>query len=679
MTRHIILFLTLLLLSAQARAAAVVTISSAQGTPGSEVQVAVSVQSDSAFSALQLRIPLPAGLEVVDTSAQVTTRAASHSVSVGVKDSVLQVFLFSTSMATVAPGAGAVLTFSLRLGRDPQVISLNPSRVTLLNAAGKAMTATATGGTVTVVAAKAAYSSRSLDYGHIPIRQVYTQNVTVTNVGTAPLQVTALQFSSDRYSCSQSLPFSIAAGGRKTLTVRYAPVKRGKATETMQVVCNSTSKLNTIALHSDPFAVNELHMLSASGESDSTVTLHFTMNNMDSIMGLQMDFKLPSALQYVDGSFALTGRSQGHVVTAKMVGDTLRCMAYAVSGKPLRDTIGEVATLRVKLTGRYGVYLEPVKARLVALLDGKPTDVLSAKYGANVDIIAPQISCNSELDMGSVPVTETAEAEFNVSDYGSGTLLVNRVTFDDTTFVVTDSLPLRITSWNSQSLHLRYAGTSEGKKVTNMYIYTNDPEQRMTRVTVTLVRFAPNSLAFEPKVSSRADTVTVAVNLVNYDPISGIQFDVLPPAGFTPAEADGDATGMGITTRQLADTVRYYCYRMNGKPLRQWAGRAVDLKFAVASTVAEGDYEFQVSGIKMGTAQLQDKCSEPTATFTVNLKRYLEGDLNHDGIVNVTDVSLLVNWILNPTVANFEEGDLTHDGKMNVTDVSYLVNLILNP
>jgi len=56
------------------------------------------------------------------------------------------------------------------------------------------------------------------------------------------------------------------------------------------------------------------------------------------------------------------------------------------------------------------------------------------------------------------------------------------------------------------------------------------------------------------------------------------------------------------------------------------------------------------------------------------------GDVNSDGDVNVTDVTMLVNHILGVEDDNFfiENADLTQDGEVTVTDVTALVNLILN-
>ena len=55
------------------------------------------------------------------------------------------------------------------------------------------------------------------------------------------------------------------------------------------------------------------------------------------------------------------------------------------------------------------------------------------------------------------------------------------------------------------------------------------------------------------------------------------------------------------------------------------------------------------------------------------------GDINGDGVVNVTDVTMLVNHILGINDESFviENADVTRDGDITVTDVTALVNLIL--
>ena len=52
-------------------------------------------------------------------------------------------------------------------------------------------------------------------------------------------------------------------------------------------------------------------------------------------------------------------------------------------------------------------------------------------------------------------------------------------------------------------------------------------------------------------------------------------------------------------------------------------------------------------------------------------------DVNGDGIVNVSDVTALVNHILNEDNSNAEICDINGDGVVNVSDVTDLVSLML--
>ena len=52
------------------------------------------------------------------------------------------------------------------------------------------------------------------------------------------------------------------------------------------------------------------------------------------------------------------------------------------------------------------------------------------------------------------------------------------------------------------------------------------------------------------------------------------------------------------------------------------------------------------------------------------------GDINNDGLINIQDIILLVNFVLNNEY--IELGDLNSDGKINILDIVNLVNIILH-
>ena len=56
------------------------------------------------------------------------------------------------------------------------------------------------------------------------------------------------------------------------------------------------------------------------------------------------------------------------------------------------------------------------------------------------------------------------------------------------------------------------------------------------------------------------------------------------------------------------------------------------------------------------------------------------GDVNEDGYTNVTDVSVLINYLIsgNSTDINTDNADMNQDGELNVTDVTLLINMLIN-
>ena len=59
---------------------------------------------------------------------------------------------------------------------------------------------------------------------------------------------------------------------------------------------------------------------------------------------------------------------------------------------------------------------------------------------------------------------------------------------------------------------------------------------------------------------------------------------------------------------------------------------------------------------------------------------YIPGDINCDGLVNVTDITALISYLLGgqPQPFNHAAADVTGDGDINVTDATVLINFLLN-
>ena len=67
----------------------------------------------------------------------------------------------------------------------------------------------------------------------------------------------------------------------------------------------------------------------------------------------------------------------------------------------------------------------------------------------------------------------------------------------------------------------------------------------------------------------------------------------------------------------------------------------------------------------------------PFALLEEMAQRPLIGDVNTDGMVNVSDVTMLINHILGIPAPEPYRCDIDANGEVNVTDVTFLINTLL--
>ena len=609
------LFLLFLCFGIGARADNVVTIGTASGAPGDEVTVSVSMTNTDAVAALQVSIPLNEELSFVTGSATLSSRSNGHDVTAGVKDGTLNIMVYDMNLTALTGNEGEVLSFRLKLGNQPTTIALTASKLILTDTDGNTVTGSSQNGSVSIRCAKAQYSVTTIDFGSVPIRSTYHKTVTISNIGNEPLEVMGLQFNTypTDFSSTTTFPLIINAGGSQSIDISYAPQERGTVNETVKVLCNSISKLNNIALAAQPFAVNELHVQPASGIADETVTVSLTMNNMDAINGFQFEFTLPSALTYIEDSFQLSERSQGHSVVQTLKDGVLRIIGYPSSDTPFTGEDGELATMQFRLSGRNSVTLKASKAILTATINDQTLNVCSADYGATITIRSPRISANSTLSMGSTPVTQDAVSNYVVRNYGNAPLTISRVTFNKDDFYIRQELPLTIAANGSTTLNVVNPSTTEGDFDALMQIYSNDPEQRLCNVTVTGNRFAPNYFDISTEDIFANDNLRIDVDVNTYDPIVGLQFDLIyPNAYYKPFDnnftLEERAEGMSVTWRQIdAHTLRYFCYFISNQGVAPGSGKVMTILMEPVGDVPDGNYTVAVQNIKLGTSEMADK------------------------------------------------------------------------
>ena len=686
MKSNIISILTVLLLcfGMGARADNVVTIGTASGAPGEEVTVSVGLANTDAVSSLQLSIPMNEELTFVDGSTVLGSRCTDHSVTAGVKDNMLNIMVYSMNLAAISGNDGEVVSFRLKLGNQPTTIALTGSKLILTDTDGENVAGSTQNGSVGIRCAKAQYSSMSVDFGSVPIRSTYTRTFSVTNIGNEPLEITGLQFNTypTDFSSTTSFPLTIAAGGNASINITYAPQERGTINETVKVVCNSISKLNNIALKAQPFAVNELHVQPTSGIADEVVTVSLTMNNMDAISGFQFEFTLPPALTYMENSFQLSDRKQGHSVVQTLKDGVLRIIGYSSSDTPFSGNDGELATMQFRLSGRNSVTLKASKAILTATINNQAENVCSAHYGATITIKSPRINAGSTLNMNSTPVTQDAISNFVVRNYGNAPLTISRIVFDKDDLYIGQELPLTIAANKNVTLNVINPSIAEGDFSALMQIYSNDPEQRLWNVSITGNRFAPNYLSFSTPDIYADQNLSVNVSMSNYDAINGLQFDVeYPSAYFEPTDeliTTARSAGLSVSQRNInANTVRLFFYSLSDAEIASGDGEVLTFKLRAKGETPAGNYSLRITNIKLGTADMQDKYAGTNITSNFNVKNSIVGDVNRDGFVDSGDVMAIYSSMAGNSDPEIQtRSDVNNDGLVDSGDIMAIYSIM---
>jgi hypothetical protein len=173
-----------------------------------------------------------------------------------------------------------------------------------------------------------------------------------------------------------------------------------------------------------------------------------------------------------------------------------------------------------------------------------------------------------------------------------------------------------------------------------------------------------------------------------------MQFDVVLPttrvgnktfALYQPTTDDIELTtraeGMTVSQRMIdANTVRYFCYFLNGSTIASGNGPVMTLTFEPQEKLVAGDYAINIQNISLGTSALTNKyAGAATVSDSFTVLDLLLGDVNGDGLRNVQDVVLLINKIVGNESEHFIEAaaNMNGDKDINVQDVVILINLIV--
>lgn len=203
-------------------------------------------------------------------------------------------------------------------------------------------------------------------------------------------------------------------------------------------------------------------------------------------------------------------------------------------------------------------------------------------------------------------------------------------------------------------------------------------------VAATLGAAATDLFHIEDFQINPGQTAQVEILLDNEVQYTAFQTDLYLPEGLALDKQSVALTDRkvdhNIATSVLADGgIRLMSYSMTLKPYGGNSGALVTFQVTASETLT-GPVVIELKNTRFTTLQGREVPFENTSCTVSVVEPFLLGDVNGDGKVNVSDVSVLINSLMNGNEAelNLQTADINGDGTVNITDVSMLINQIMN-
>ena len=380
-------------------------------------------------------------------------------------------------------------------------------------------------------------------------------------------------------------------------------------------------------------SVNELHMVPDSGRSGYPIKITYTINNTDQFTGIQFDIILPSVITFIQDSVWLF-RKTNHIIIANLVNQqTLRILAFSPTNAPFTGNDGEIVSVKFNLNGSAGTY--NVGLNNVVITNAIGTNILTAFYPSYIKIISPDISGLTEADFGEVSVLDTLSYDYQLSNTGNDTLIVTEFFSSESYFWNATSLPQSVLPSGSKTFNLKFHNINKGQYSAFYTIVSNDPDENPFFLDVTAASFAPNYILIQNAEVYVGDTVTLKIDVNNYEQFFDFQVDLdFPDSLFyvpnSAALTDRKQDHVLFTTLLTSNKIRLFTFSLNELPFTGDSGTVATMNFVAGNDT--GTFPLHLSG-----GILSDSASQNIIRGTIDGEIHIQERPRFQVSVNITN------------------------------------------
>jgi hypothetical protein len=320
-------------------------------------------------NAFQLSVTLPSSVNynagsIVLNPVRKTDHVINASILTG---NVLRIISYSPTNAAYLGNDSTIAEFSIRAIGNPGGYSLPVSGGVISDTSGANILSDVFGGSVTIISPVINLPA-SILFDTISSLDTNRKTLAIRNNGTDTLKISGISCSNSSFVNETTLPVYILPNVTSNFTVRFSNPNRGLQTGNLIISHNdSLRNPGQVPVSGYVYKINRMAVHSSDFNSRDTSYLPFDLNNAESVVAFQFDVTLPPQAVYMPGTVMLTSRSNGHTVSASVLGNgDIRVLAYSMTMTPFSGTSGEIVKFKVAMNADTGVYIVSIKNIIIS-------------------------------------------------------------------------------------------------------------------------------------------------------------------------------------------------------------------------------------------------------------------------------------------------------------------------
>lgn len=414
--------------------------------------------------------------------------------------------------------------------------------------------------------------------------------------------------------------------------------------ELMSVVYSMTIDMKKIALILMVLAgmvchaQNTLSLSTASGHPNDEVTVSVSLDNSDAVSALEVVLPLES-MTLVDGSAAMSERSNGHTIAATMVGNEARLYIYSLALNALNGSEGEVCSFKVKMGNVPATYtLQPS----VILSDALGAQLPCSVNAGVVTLLSPDLALvTTSINYGRVAIRGTYTKTVKVRNSGNEPLELTGITFDNVDFSATPQ-QATIAPGSTNSITVTYAPVERNADLHAVMTIASNAVSGTKMVPISAIPFSVNELHVQRAEGIGNEEVEVFLTVNNMEPLVGMQCTFNLPTQLVYVDGSvrcaertaGCTAFASLNGQQLT----LYLFNPSNEP---WSGDdGVVASFKLLLNGSSGSYRLNPNNVVLSNVTEENMTSATSGNYVVIRSPKINGATQLSlGLTTVTEVA----------------------------------------